>query len=103
MDIKPANILLEDSSCRVAKIADLGISRCLVEGSLSTITSRGVLAMHRNSRNQNCMQGILHRARVCQSVRIRLCNLDSGVAECALLCSLQAGACNDSARRVTWG
>ncbi len=41
MDIKPANILLEDSSCRVAKIADLGVSRYLVEGSLDTITSCG--------------------------------------------------------------
>ena len=42
MDIKPANILLEDSSCRVAKLADLGISRYLVEGSLDTVTSCGV-------------------------------------------------------------
>ena len=41
MDIKPANILLQDRTCRVAKIADLGVSRYLVEGSLSTITSRG--------------------------------------------------------------
>ena len=42
MDIKPANILLEDSSCRVAKLADLGISRYLVEGSLGAITSCGM-------------------------------------------------------------
>ncbi len=41
MDIKPANILLQDRTCRVAKIADLGVSRYLAEGSLSTITSRG--------------------------------------------------------------
>ena len=41
MDIKPANILLQDRTCKVAKIADLGVSRYLVEGSLSTITSRG--------------------------------------------------------------
>ena len=39
MDIKPANILLHSS--RVAKIGDLGISRYLVDGCLSTITSRG--------------------------------------------------------------
>lgn len=39
MDIKPANILLHSSL--VAKIGDLGISRYLVDGCLSTITSRG--------------------------------------------------------------
>ena len=39
MDIKPANILLQSSL--VAKIGDLGISRYLVDGCLSTITSRG--------------------------------------------------------------
>ena len=42
MDIKPANILLDDISCRVAKLADLGVSRYLVEGSLGTITSCGM-------------------------------------------------------------
>ena len=43
MDIKPANILLDDDiSCRVAKLADLGVSRYLVEGSLDTITSCGM-------------------------------------------------------------
>ena len=42
MDIKPANILLDDINCRVAKLADLGVSRYLVEGSLDTITSCGM-------------------------------------------------------------
>ena len=42
MDIKSANILLDDISCRVAKLADLGVSRYLVEGSLDTITSCGM-------------------------------------------------------------
>ena len=39
MDIKPAKILLEDSICRMARSADLGVSRYLVEASLDTITS----------------------------------------------------------------
>ena len=45
MDIKPANILVDDIDCRVAKLADLGVSRYLVEGSLDTITSCGVLML----------------------------------------------------------
>ena len=43
MDIKSANVLLQDNTCRVAKIADLGVSRYLVEGSLFDITIRGAL------------------------------------------------------------
>ena len=42
MDVKPANIMLGDITCRVAKLADLGVSRYLVEGSLDTITSCGM-------------------------------------------------------------
>ena len=45
MDVKPANILLDNIDCRVAKLADLGVSRYLVEGSLDTITSCGVLLL----------------------------------------------------------
>ena len=47
MDIKPANILLQDRTCKVAKIADLGVSRYMVEGSLSTITFRGAATLLR--------------------------------------------------------
>ena len=43
MDIKSANVLLQDKTCRVAKIADLGVSRYLVEGSLIPYTFRGVM------------------------------------------------------------
>ena len=32
MDLKPANILLQDKNCLVAKIADLGLSSYLAEG-----------------------------------------------------------------------
>ena len=39
MDLKPANILLQDKNCLVAKIADLGLSSYLAEGSL--LTNRG--------------------------------------------------------------
>ena len=41
MDIKSANVLLQDKTCRVAKIADLGISRYLMEGSVLDYTLRG--------------------------------------------------------------
>ncbi len=41
MDIKSANVLLQDDTCQVAKIADLGVSRYLVEGSLIDFTLRG--------------------------------------------------------------
>ena len=41
MDIKSANVLLQDDLCQVAKIADLGISRYLVKGGLVDITLRG--------------------------------------------------------------
>ena len=43
MDIKSANVLLQDKTCRVAKIADLGVSRYLVEGSLLDYTLRGAM------------------------------------------------------------
>ena len=46
MDIKSANILVDDIDCRVAKLADLGVSRYLIEGSLDTITSCGVSLLH---------------------------------------------------------
>lgn len=41
MDIKSANVLLQNSMCQVAKIADLGVSRYLVEGSLINFTLQG--------------------------------------------------------------
>ena len=41
MDIKSANVLLQDDTCQVAKIADLGISRYMVKGGLVDITVRG--------------------------------------------------------------
>ena len=43
MDIKSANVLLQDKTCRVAKIADMGVSRYLVEGSLLDYTLRGAV------------------------------------------------------------
>ena len=44
MDIKSVNVLLQDKTCRVAKIADLGISKYLVKGSLLDYTYRGMEA-----------------------------------------------------------
>ncbi len=41
MNIKSANVLLQDNTCQVAKIADLGVSRYLVEGSLIDFTLQG--------------------------------------------------------------
>ena len=41
MDIKSANVLLQDNTCQVGKIADLGVSRYLVEGSLINFTLKG--------------------------------------------------------------
>ena len=43
MDIKSANVLLEDKTCQVAKIADLGVSLYLKEGSLFPYTFRGAV------------------------------------------------------------
>ena len=45
MDLKPANILLQDKNCLVAKIADLGLSSYLAEGSLLTNPGRGASAI----------------------------------------------------------
>ena len=42
LDIKSPNVLLQDKVWLVAKIADLGISKYLVEGSLLDFTFRGV-------------------------------------------------------------
>ena len=36
MDLKPPNVLLQDKNYLVAKIADLGLSRHITEGSLMT-------------------------------------------------------------------
>ena len=41
LDIKSPNVLLQDKVWLVAKIADLGISKYLVEGSLLDFTFRG--------------------------------------------------------------
>ena len=45
MDIKSANVLLQDKRNQVAKIADLGVSRYLVEGSLLDYTLRGAVIL----------------------------------------------------------
>ncbi len=42
MDIKAGNVLLQDKTCRVAKVADLGISKYLIKGSLLEYTYRGM-------------------------------------------------------------
>ncbi len=41
MDLKSANVLLQDRNCLVAKIADLGLSRQIAEGSLLTNSGQG--------------------------------------------------------------
>ena len=46
MDLKPANILLQDKNCLVAKIADLGLSSYLAEGSLLTNHGRGASSLY---------------------------------------------------------
>ena len=42
MDLKSPNVLLPDRNCLVAKIADLGLSRQIAEGSLLTNAGHGV-------------------------------------------------------------
>ncbi len=44
LDLKSQNVLLHDKNFLVAKIADLGLSKYLVEGSLLEFTMRGELA-----------------------------------------------------------
>ena len=44
MDLKSPNVLLQDKNCLVAKLADLGISKYLLEGSLLDLTMRGACA-----------------------------------------------------------
>ncbi len=44
LDLKSPNVLLQDKNWLVAKIADLGVSKYLVEGSLLDFTMRGVQA-----------------------------------------------------------
>ena len=41
LDLKSPNVLLQDKHWLVAKIADLGVSKYLVEGSLLEFTMRG--------------------------------------------------------------
>ena len=41
MDLKSPNVLLQDKNCAVAKIADLGLSRQIADGSLLTNTFLG--------------------------------------------------------------
>ena len=43
MDLKSANVLLQDKNYLVAKIADLGLSRQIAEGSVLTNSGHGVL------------------------------------------------------------
>ncbi len=43
LDLKSPNVLLQDKNSLVAKIADLGVSKYLVEGSLLDFTMRGAL------------------------------------------------------------
>ena len=38
LDIKSANVLLQDATFAVAKLADLGVSKYLVQGSLLNLT-----------------------------------------------------------------
>ena len=42
MDLKSANVLLQDKNYLIAKIADLGLSRQIAEGSLLTNSGHGV-------------------------------------------------------------
>ena len=42
MDLKSPNVLLQDRNCLVAKIADLGLSRQIAEGSLLTNSGHGM-------------------------------------------------------------
>ena len=42
MDLKSPNVLLQDKNFLVAKIADMGLSRQITEGSLLTNTGHGV-------------------------------------------------------------
>ena len=42
MDLKSPNVLLQDKNCLVARIADLGLSRQIAEGSLLTNSGHGV-------------------------------------------------------------
>ena len=57
LDLKSPNVLLCDKNCLVAKIADLGLSKYLVEGSLLEITR--VIGAHASSR---CQRALLARS-----------------------------------------
>ena len=58
MDLKSPNVLLQDKNCLVAKLADLGISKYLLEGSLLDLTMRGACATHTAwlGHSQLCLQ-----------------------------------------------
>ena len=71
MDIKSANVLLQDKTCRVAKIADMGVSRYLMEGSLLDYTLRGVV--HQTLCSCCCMSGNRtprHCVQACRTARL---------------------------------
>ena len=45
MDVKSPNVLLQDRNYLVARIADLGLSQWIAEGSLLTNRGHGVLLL----------------------------------------------------------
>ncbi len=57
LDIKSANVLLQDATFAVAKLADLGVSKYLVQGSLLNLTRVAGARLLRQSPPVECLPG----------------------------------------------
>ncbi len=57
LDIKSANVLLQDATFAVAKLADLGVSKYLVQGSLLNLTRIAGAQMLCQSPPVECLPG----------------------------------------------
>jgi serine/threonine protein kinase len=57
LDIKSANVLLQDATFAVAKLADLGVSKYLVQGSLLNLTRVAGARMLCQSPPVECLPG----------------------------------------------
>ena len=62
LDLKSPNVLLQDKNCLVAKIADLGVSKYLVEGSLLDFTMRGAPARPPGADQEHSAHAFLARS-----------------------------------------
>ena len=82
MDLKLPNVLLQDKNCLVAKIADLGLSRQIAEGSLLTNSGHGapLLVCERGSLAISSLHGLpgARKGNIVATLSLALQNISTG-------------------------